>query len=142
MKSSARNQFFGKVSHIRRGAVNDEVELELAGGLRIVAVVTHESAESLGLRVGGEAFALVKSSSVILVTDDEDVRFSARNRLSGSIARVLPGAVNTEVVIDLPGGGVAAAIVTVESCQAMGLSAGKSVSALFKASSVILGVPA
>lgn len=142
MKTSARNQFLGKVTEVKRGSVNDEVELEVAGGHRIVAIVTHGSAEGLSLQPGAEAFALIKSSSIIVVTEDEGARFSARNRLSGTVARVQPGAVNTEVVIDLPGGGSVAAIVTNESSNALGLAVGKPASAIFKASSVIVGVPA
>lgn len=142
MKTSARNQFLGKVTQVRRGAVNDEVELEVVGGQKIVAIVTHESSEGLGLAAGVEAFALIKSSSILLVTEDGAARFSARNRMSGTVARVQPGAVNTEVVIELAGGGAVAAIITSESCSALGLAAGVKASAIFKASSVILGVPA
>ena len=142
MKTSARNQFLGKVVQVKRGAVNDEIALEVAGGHQIVAIVTHESSEHLGLEVGSDAFALVKSSSVILVTGSEGGRFSARNQLAGTVSRVQPGAVNTEVVVDLPGGITVAAIVTSESVHAMELAVGTAVRAMFKASSVIVGVPA
>ncbi len=141
MKTSARNQFLGKVAHVKAGAVNDEIELEVAGGLKLVAIVTRESTEDLGLRVGAEAFALIKSSAIIVVTDFDGARFSARNRLNGTICRVQPGSVNTEVVIELPGGGSVVAIVTNDSSESLGLAVGKTASALFKASSVILGVP-
>ena len=49
MKTSARNQLYGKVAALRRGSVNDEVSLLLPGGQTIVAVLTHESTETLGL---------------------------------------------------------------------------------------------
>jgi molybdate transport system regulatory protein len=142
MKTSARNQFMGKVSAVKRGAVNDEIELEVAGGHKIVAVITHDSTEELGLVQGHEAFALVKASSIILVANEGRVKFSARNRLSGTVARIQPGAVNTEVVIDLSGGGAIAAIITNQSCASLGLEVGGKAAAIFKASSVILGVPA
>ena len=142
MKTSARNQFLGKVAGVRKGAVNDEIELEVAGGHRIVAIVTHESTDGLGLKVGTEAFALIKASSIIVVTEDQDAKFSARNRLNGKVSRLQPGAVNAEVTIELPGGGAIAAIVTHESCKTLGLVIGKPASAIFKASSVIVGVPA
>ena len=141
MKTSARNQFLGKVTAVKKGTVNDEVDLDVAGGLKIVAIVTHESTEGLGLKIGAQAFALIKASSVILVTDDGGAKFSARNRVSGKISRVQEGAVNSEVVIELPGGGAIAAVVTNESSRALGLAAGKQATAIFKASSVILGVP-
>ena len=53
-----------------------------------------------------------------------------------------PGAVNAEVVIDLDGGGSIAAIVTEASAKSLGLAAGKRAIALFKATSVIVAVPA
>lgn len=142
MKTSARNHFRGRVTAIKLGAVNDEIELEVAGGHRIVAIVTSESTEGLGLEVGSEAFALVKSSSIIIMTDDDGARISARNRFSGTVARIKPGAVNAEVAIGLPGGTTIAAIITNESAAAMGLATGLPATAIFKASSVIIGVPA
>jgi len=141
MKTSARNQFFGKVSAVKSGAVNDEIALEVAGGHTIVAIVTHASTEELGLRVGAEAFALVKASSIILMAEGANAKISARNQLTGTISRVQAGAVNTEVVIELAGGSSVAAIVTNDSSELLELAEGRLVTALFKASSVIVAVP-
>lgn len=141
MKTSARNQFLGKVTVVKKGAVNDEIDLEILGGQKIVAIITRESTDSLGLKKGVEAFALIKASSVIVMTDDEGAKISARNRLAGTVSRVQAGAVNSEVVIELPGGGAIASIITNESADRLGLKAGTKASALFKASSVIIGVP-
>jgi molybdate transport system regulatory protein len=142
MKTSARNQLTGKVSAVKTGAVNDEIEITLAGGQSIVAVVTRESTESLGLKAGAAAFGLIKASSVIVVTDLGGARLSARNQLQGKVSAVTPGAVNSEVEIDVGGGLKIAAIVTVQSAQSLGLSVGMAATAIFKASSVIVGVPA
>ena len=142
MKTSARNHFAGQVTRVQRGSVNDEIEIEAAGGHKVVAIVTHESAEGLGLAVGAQAFALVKASSIVVVTDADKARFSARNRMTGTVSRLVPGAVNTEVVIDLAGGGSVAAIITNESSTALALAAGTTATAIFKASSVIVGAPA
>jgi len=140
MKTSARNQFAGVVKVVRSGAINDEVELEVIGGLRIVATVTSESRKTLGLDPGAKAFALVKASSIILMTDSDGARLSARNQLAGKVSRVTRGAVNSEVVLELPGGGTVAAIITNESAVALGLADGSPATAVFKASSVIVGV--
>jgi molybdate transport system regulatory protein len=142
MKTSARNQFDGTVRAIRSGAVNDEIELDIAGGLHIAATITRESSVELGLMVGTPATALVKASSVLLATDTTGTRFSARNQLIGTIAQVTPGAVNTEVAVAVSGGNTVVAIVTNESVQALGLAAGAEVLAMFKVSSVILAVQA
>lgn len=142
MKTSARNQFVGTVSALRAGAVNDEVEITLPGGQRIVAVVTQTSTQALGLRTKMTVIALVKSSSIVVATDLEGARVSARNQLAGTVGVVTPGAVNTEVVIDLDGGDQIAVIVTAGSAQALGLKPGVRATALFKATSVILAVAA
>ena len=142
MKTSARNHFAGTVTRVVHGAVNDEVEIEVRPGLRIVATVTHESAEGLGLAVGAQAFALVKASSIVVVTEAEGAHFSARNRLDGTVARIAAGAVNDEVVIDVADGVSIAAIITHASSEALGLAVGARATAIFKASSVIVGAPA
>ncbi|AYQ42846.1 putative molybdenum transport protein [Burkholderia aenigmatica] len=142
MKTSARNQLFGKVASIVRGTVNDEVTLTLPGGQPIVAVLTHESADALGLRVGADACALVKASWVVLAVDDgePELKVSARNQLRGSVETVAAGAVNSEVTLALDGGGTLTAVVTNDSVAALQLDAGRPAIALFKASSVILAV--
>jgi molybdate transport system regulatory protein len=142
MKTSARNQFSGTVVDLKRGAVNDEVTLQIVGQQRIVATVTRDSSDSLGLAVGVAAFALVKASSVIVVSEAGGARFSARNQLAGTITRLQEGAVNSDVSIALPGGGTIAAVVTREGGVALGLAVGAEVMAIFKASSVIVGTPA
>lgn len=142
MKTSARNQLFGKVAAIVRGTVNDEVTLALPGGQSVVAVLTHESAEALGLREGASACALVKASWVVLAVDDggPDLKVSARNQLCGSVEAVAAGALNSEVTLALDGGGTLTAVVTNDSVDALQLDAGRRAIALFKASSVILAV--
>jgi molybdate transport system regulatory protein len=140
MQTSARNQYFGKVSRVRRGKVNSEVELALKGPERIVATITNESLDDLGLKVGSEAFALIKASWIILYEGGTGIKLSARNQFLGEVVKVVPGAVNSEVKIRLRGGSLLSAVVTRESVKAMGLKPGVSVGAAFKAPSVILGV--
>lgn len=142
LKTSARNQFLGRVSHVKAGSVNDEIELALAGGQRIVAIVTHESTGELGLAAGAEAFALIKAASVILVAGGGGARFSARNQMAGRVARLQSGAADTEVVLALDGGASIVAVIGNDSRIALALEVGGAASAIFEASSVILGVPA
>ena len=141
MKTSARNHFEGTVHAIRDGAIHDEVEIALAEDLRLVASVTRESRAALGLAVGVAAFGLVKASSIILVTEADDVKLSARNQLTGRVVRIGPGAINTEIVLQVPGGAEVVAVITNESASHLGLAVGVAATALFKASSVVVGVP-
>lgn len=142
MKVSARNVFQGTVSQVREGAVNAEVTLALPGGTALVAVVTLDSVKSLELAPGKPAVALIKAPWVMVMTDSSGLRLSARNCLAGQVESVSDGAVNAEVVIVLPGGSRVVAMVTRDAVQELQLAPGVAATAVFKASHVILGVPA
>ncbi|MDO6680766.1 MULTISPECIES: molybdopterin-binding protein [unclassified Oceanobacter] len=139
MLTSARNQLVGKVLQVRGGAVNDEVDIALNDQDVVVAIVTSESTNKLGLTAGKEVTALIKSSHVMLSTD-LDLSISARNLLKGEVSAVRHGAVNCEVDVTLQGGGELVAIVTEGSINKLGIQVGTPVCAFFKASAVILAV--
>ncbi len=69
MKLSARNVIKGKVVKIMRGSVNAEVTIQLPGGEEIVSIITIASVESLGLKEGKQAYAVIKASSVMIAVD-------------------------------------------------------------------------
>ena len=69
MKLSARNVLKGKVVKIIHGTVNAEVTLELPGGTQVVAMITNESAKTLELKEGSEAYAVIKASNVMIAVD-------------------------------------------------------------------------
>jgi molybdate transport system regulatory protein len=140
IKTSARNQFFGKVSAIMLGPVNVEVELTLTGGDRIHSVITHGGLDDLNLKIGSDAWALVKASWIILALPGAADKLSARNQLKGKVTRVLAGNVNTDVTLQLEGGNTVCAVITNESTTALGIAKGLEMYVVFKASSVILGV--
>lgn len=141
MKTSARNQFLGKVINVKHGPISAEVTLDIGGGDVLTAVITNDSAEQLALQPGAEAYALIKAPWVI-VTTEEGIRTSARNNLRGTVVRCQEGAINAEIVIELPGGKLVVATVTNESVHELGLAEGRQVTALIKASHIILAVPA
>ena len=70
LRISARNQLRGTVSKIIRGTVNDEVKLQLRGGLMLTAIVTHEGWQELGLAEGHPCSALIKSSHILIAVND------------------------------------------------------------------------
>ncbi|MFH8135762.1 molybdopterin-binding protein [Pantoea osteomyelitidis] len=140
MSVSARNQLPGKISAVRPGSVNDEIEISLDKGGKLVAVVTSSSRSTLGLEPGKEAVALIKAPWVILATEDSGLLFSARNQFPGNVTAVERGAVNATVHILTDEGLTLTSVVTNESIEEMHLSEGKRVIALVKASSVLLAV--
>jgi molybdopterin-binding protein len=62
---SARNQFKGKVKSVKLGDVVAEVVVTV-GAIEIVSVITRTSAEQMGLKVGDEVTAVIKSTEVLL----------------------------------------------------------------------------
>ncbi len=140
MKISARNVLPGTVSGITKGPVNAEIILSLRGGETIVAVITDPSVERLGLERGTDAFAIIKASDVMVGKGLENARLSARNILGGVIAELNEGSVNSEVGVQLSGGTMLVASITKESVKALNLRRGDAVSAVVKASHVMVGV--
>lgn len=68
------------------------------------------------------------------------MKISARNVLKGKVKAITPGAVNTEVVIEIAGGAEVVSIITKSSAESLGLAKGKDVYAVIKATNVIVGV--
>lgn len=141
MSISARNVFKGKVTELKEGPINAEVEITTAGGDKIVAMLTEGSVKSLGLSKGASAVAVVKTPWVTLLSGTPEYRFSARNQLSGKVSSLIKGAVNCQVNVTLPGGSNVSAMITNAAAAELGLAEGSPVIALFKASHVLVGVP-
>ena len=70
MKLSARNQFKGTITSIKTGAVNSIVTLDIGGGNVVTSTISINAVEELGLRVGMEAYAVIKATSVMIGVDD------------------------------------------------------------------------
>lgn len=69
MKISARNQIKGKIVEIEEGVVTARVVLDIGNGNKISSSITMNAVQDLGLKVGGEAYAIVKASSVMVGVD-------------------------------------------------------------------------
>ncbi|HTG47248.1 MAG TPA: TOBE domain-containing protein [Actinomycetota bacterium] len=65
METSARNQLKGTVRSVTMGAVMAEVTMDV-GGAEVVAAITKESAEKLGLAAGTSVTAIIKATDVMI----------------------------------------------------------------------------
>jgi molybdopterin-binding protein len=68
------------------------------------------------------------------------MKLSARNVLKGKVKKIVPGAVNSEVVVKLADGVEITSIITKSSAENLGLREGKDVFAIVKATNVIIGI--
>lgn len=66
LKLSATNQIKGKVAAVKEGAVNAEIDIQIAGGDKLSAIITNESAKNLALKAGDEVVAVIKASQIII----------------------------------------------------------------------------
>ncbi|NPA72980.1 MAG: LysR family transcriptional regulator [Gammaproteobacteria bacterium] len=139
MKTSARNVFHGTVTEVINGSVNCEVVLAVGKEMKVVAQVTPDSLERLGLEVGADAYALVKASWVIL-TEALEGRFktSARNSFCGTVTAIEVGAVNSDVTVDIGSGQMVSAMVSNQSVESLALKVGTGCCALIKESHILL----
>ena len=135
---SARNQLNVEISEVRTGAVNSLIAGKIAGGEVLKATVTVDSEKSLDLKVGKQAIFLFKASSVI-VSKDDSIKLSATNQIKGVVSEIKDGAVNAEVIIDANGSKISA-VITKESVNGMDLKVGDDVTAIIKATQIIVGV--
>jgi molybdopterin-binding protein len=69
MQVSARNSLKATVKKVVDGAVNTEVTLEIAPGVEVISIITKSSAEKLQLTEGKQAYAIIKSSDVMVAID-------------------------------------------------------------------------
>lgn len=139
MRTSARNQFLGRIVRLSKGPVSVDVRIRLDDRNEIGSVVTRESADVLGLEIGMEVYALIKAPAVLLTTDNL-ARFSTENRLCGHVSRIHRGEVNAEVMLVLDNEKTVTSVVTHEAMEKLGLAEGMPACALFTASSVILAL--
>lgn len=142
MRSSARNQFATRVTALsERGGLVD-VRLQLgdaeaaASGPTLLATITPESAELLGLAPGREVWALVKAPAVRLVMRPARRPPPGRNQLAGRVVQLRPGATRTAVTLDLGGGEALHAAVPAQAAAA--LQPGDAAWAVFDGDQVVL----
>ena len=139
-KTSARNTFFGKIQTIQQGDIQAKVELVTIGGYPVTTVITNDSLERLGLKVGTLIEAEVKAPWVILQRNDEEPETTAENRFRGTIERITKGEVTTEYVVHISDGTKLCSVVTSESSRRLGLQENDSVWAVFNSFSVVLHI--
>jgi molybdopterin-binding protein len=68
------------------------------------------------------------------------MKVSARNLIKGQVTRIEPGAVNSVVTLEIPGGAELVSVITVASVERLGLTVGKQAYAMIKASNVMIAV--
>ena len=69
MKISARNVLNGEIVGVTKGVTTSHVKIDIGGGTIVMASITNEAADDLGLAPGRKAYAVIKSSDVMVGVD-------------------------------------------------------------------------
>lgn len=139
-KTSARNNFFGKVDSLAKGDIQSLVEIATPEGFRIQTMVTNSSAQRLGLKPGRLASAEIKAPWLSLEHADRPGRSSADNMFEGVISAVSRGTINVECEVGIHEGMTLCAVVSAPGFDALGLKEGDAVRVLFSCYAVTLHV--
>jgi molybdopterin-binding protein len=70
MKLSARNQLKGKIIKVDEGLITSKVVIDLGNGNIVSSIISKDAIADLGLKVGMEAYAIVKSTEVLIGIDE------------------------------------------------------------------------
>ena len=137
-KTSARNSFFGKISHIVEGDIQSVVELHTMSSGPITTVITNDSLSRLGLAEGKIITAEVKAPWVILHKTGKEPRCSAENRFQGVVRRIHEGEINTEYVLRISDDTELCAIVNTGRARTLDIREQDTVWAVFSSYAVVL----
>ena len=133
MKTSSRNQFKGIIKDIERHTINGIVTIDSNGAI-FHSIITLNAIDELGLEVGKEATAVIKSAQILVSNDKNEI--SARNKIKGKITKIN----EAKISIDANGDKLSA-IITKSQIANMGLKEGMEAYIVVKDTSVLLGNP-
>lgn len=134
---SARNQLEGTVTNVQKGAVNGIVTIDV-NGTPVTATISMGSIENLGIRPGVPATAVIKATEVMV--GKGKLKLSARNQFEGKVISVEEGVVNGIVNLDVLGGNIMTATISMGAIRELGLEPGTEATAVVKATSVMVGI--
>ena len=137
-KTSACNRFFGKVTTVERGDIQSLVRLVTPAGHALVAVITNDSVDRLGLTAGRLLTAEVKAPWVVLERSDGQPASSAENQFHGAITGIRRGRVSSEIAVRIDESTELCAIVSTAGWRQLGLKERDQVRVLFNCFAVIL----
>jgi len=137
LTTSARNQLPCTVTGIEPSGLNDDLILSLEGSDQLHSTITDKSVRGMGLEIGTEAYAIIKSSDIRIVTGTSQSDADT-NALAGKVESIESAADNVEIALRLHGGALLVALVN--ASEADDLKAGDEAYALISPKHIIIGL--
>jgi molybdate transport system regulatory protein len=134
---SARNQISGKVTDIQSGTAMSVVTVA-GDGQQLLSAITNQAIEELALKKNDSVVALIKSTETMLIKGEmPGTKISARNKIHGRVTGIQKGNAMASVTID-SGSFKLTSAVTRQAVDELQLANGDAVTAVFKATEVVL----
>jgi len=140
MQTSAGNQLLGTVISISTEGLNSEIVLQLEGGDQVAALITPQGLQRLGLKIGSRAYAIIRTSAVMLMHANTDLLFSARNNFCGRLIEMEVGPIGAKLTLQLQSGNIFQAFVSKQTVNELDLKQGEPVCCVFRAIDVLIAV--
>ena len=137
LTTSARNQISCSVKAIEAHGLSSQLTLELRGGDTLIANITTTSVRNMGLESGSDAYAIIKSSDVV-ITAEAPGSAADMNVIEGEITSIQRSSENAEVTLQLTGGTKLIGVMSPETSRAF--ESGMHVYASVAKRHVIIGV--
>jgi molybdate transport system regulatory protein len=139
-KTSARNTFFGKIGHVRKGDIQSQVELVTVAGDSVTTVITNNSLKRMGLKKGSLVTAEVKAPWVVLQKARTEPVCTAENMFHGKVTRIVRGNLTTEFIVRIQDGTELCSLVTEDTRRKLDIREKEDVWIMFNSFAVILHV--
>ena len=136
--TSARNSFFGKITSLKKDAVQTLLELNATDGKTVKTIVTNDSVKKMGLKTGRMITAEIKAPWLVIERPDRPGNSSLENEREGVITQITRGKVNTECLVQIGQGLELCAVISTPGFENLFLGVGDRVRVLFGCNSVIL----
>lgn len=136
--TSARNSFFGKITKLNKGNIQTLIELTTLDEQTIRTIVTNDSVEKIGLKIGKMVTAEIKAPWLIIERADRAGSSSAENEREGVITKVTRDTINTECVVKIGQDLELCAVVSTLGFDKLSLAVGDKAKVLFNCYSVVL----
>lgn len=138
MQISARNQIRGIVDKVIQNDVNANIVIVPKSSHELFANISKNAIETLNIKKGEEVVAIFKSNNVLISTD-ENLAISARNKIKGKITAITSDSTNSEVILDIGQNESIASIITTGAVKKLKLEIGNEVFAFIKSSDIMIG---
>lgn len=138
MQISARNQIQGIVKKVVLSEINANIIIIPKSGHELFSNISKNSVINMDIKEDTEVVAIFKSSNVLLTTN-QNIIISGRNKIKGIIKAIRKDEINCEVIIDIGDKQTIASIVTVEAIKELKLIIGAEVIAVIKSNDIMIG---